>query len=200
MDKQIFEPMFQNPWVMAIVKITILMYASQVAPKLPTFVEGLLKNTFVKIIALALIIFAAQADLQLAVLLAIAYVLTVNVMSGRKILESFSDYSTDYVSYGDQKLVEPKSILYPGCENVKLADLVAAFDGKKEELTKNVMYTYKELLEKYKDTETAAKIKRLARAAGLPNNIELNDANAPHVATLLMYYGFQINDTCKPPQ
>ena len=45
-----------------------------------------------------------------------------------------------------------------------------------------------------------AKVKYIARAVGLPYNLKLNDENAPLLATLLMYYGFKISNTCSVPK
>ena len=38
---------------------------------------------------------------------------------------------------------------------------------------------------------------KLAYAVGLPHNVQLNDKNAPLIATLLVYAGFTLSPTCK---
>ena len=45
----------QNPYVMAILKVGLVLYASRIAPRLPSAVQDTFANTFVKIIAIALI-------------------------------------------------------------------------------------------------------------------------------------------------
>jgi hypothetical protein len=193
------QPVLRNPYVMAILKVTIALYAAQIAPKLPNFVSTMLNNTFVKIILITLIVYLSEKDLQLALMLAVLYVVVINVLSGRGILESFSNYSKEYKPSGDFKLLEPKTAVHPGCLNVTLADLQKSFDDDNLKLQSAVQYSYAELLNKAKDKNSKETLMRMAYAVGLPHNVEFNDENAPLIATMLMYVGFHINDTCTQP-
>ena len=40
---------------------------------------------------------------------------------------------------------------------------------------------------------------KIARAVGLPYNVELNDNNAPLIATILLNYGYKISEDCQVP-
>ena len=66
-----------NPYIMAVLKLSLALYAAQMAPRLPSVASDLLKNTFVKMFALFLIIYLSQRDFQLAVIIAVVYVLCV---------------------------------------------------------------------------------------------------------------------------
>ncbi len=196
----LIKPALRNPYLMAVLKITIALYAAQLAPRLPSSVTSLLNNTFVKILAIAVIVYLSEKDLQLALMLAVLYVLSINVLSGRGILESFANYSSDYKKSDIFKLLEPKTALYPGCQNVTLNDLLQAFDGDHLKLHTAVQYSYAELLNSAKNKNAKEILMKMAYATGLPRNIEFNDENAPYIATLLMYTGFHVGGTCTPPQ
>lgn len=194
------QPVLRNPYVMAVLKITIALYAAQLAPRVPASVSALFNNTFVKIIAVALIAYISERDLQLALMLAVLYVLSMNLLSGRGFLESFANYSSDYKPAGNFTLLEPKTAIYPGCQDIKLADLQAAFDGDKIKLHTAAQYAYGELLNQAKDKKSKEILMQMAYAVGLPHNIEFTDENAPYISTLLMYAGFNIGGKCIPPQ
>jgi hypothetical protein len=194
------QPMLSNTYVMAILKVTIALYAAQLAPKLPSSVSTLLNNTFIKILAIALIVYLSEKDLQLALMLAVLYVISTNVLSGRGFLESYANFSNDYKPSGDFKLLEPKTAIHPGCHNVTLADLEQAFDGDNIKLHTAVQYSYGELLNKAKDKNAKEILMKMAYAIGLPHNVQFTDENAPLIATMLMYTGFHIGGTCLPPQ
>lgn len=187
-----------NPYVMAIAKITLALYAAQLAPQLPQKVSSFFSNTFVKIIAVALISYLANKDFQLSIMLALIFVLGANVASGRNILESYATIDTTAVK-NNLKLIEPKAMIYPGCQNITMKDLMDAFDGNALQLQNAVMTTYKQLLLKIQDKTVKDKIVTIAHAIGLPYNVPLNDENAPYYATILMYVGFAFGDTCKQP-
>jgi hypothetical protein len=192
------DKVLSNPYVMAVLKITLALYAAQLAPKLPTEVSSMFNNTFVKIIAVALISYLANKDFQLSIMLAVIFVLGSNVASGRNALESFAAIDASAVK-GNTKLIEPKTMIYPGCQNITMQDLIDAFDGNAIQMQNAVMTTYNQLLLKIKDKEAKDKIMTIAHAIGLPYNVPLNEENAPYYATILMYVGFAFDETCKQP-
>lgn len=198
--QKIGDTVFLNPYVMAVLKVSVILYASQLAPRLPTNMSGIFDNTFVKIGAVFLIIIAAERqDYQFALLLAITYVLAINASAGRKLFESFGNFPLDFTEKSSHTLIEPKSSVYPGCEKVTLADLEKAFEGDVTKLQSSVRYAYAELLKKMADTPVKERIMRLARASGLPYNVDLTEENAPLISTILMYYGNVITPTCAQP-
>lgn len=189
-----------NPYAMAVIKITLALYASQIAPKPPAYLQAVFQNVVFKIFAVFLIIYLADKDFQLAILIAVIYVIGMNLLSGRGVFESFADYSDKYKAYGDFKLLEPKSVIYPGCESVTMDDLHKLFDGDKAKMQQTVAYTFQELLHKYKTKESKELVMKVAYAAGLPYNMSFDKPEtAPYIATLLVNYGFVVNDTCQAP-
>ena len=197
---KMLDTVLANPLIMSVVKLSLTLYAVRLAPRLPENVDKLLDNTLAKVIGLSLIVYLSEKDFQLAVILAIIYVLGVNVFSGRNAIESFSDFSKDFKSDYTGKLIEPKTMIYPGCSNYKLADIEKMFSEKELDLQKTVMYAYRELMHKVKSKGAKETLMKIAYSVGLPYNLEFNDENAPYIATLLVYYGFNLGNGCIAPQ
>ena len=204
------EQIFDNPYIMGATKIMLILYASQIAPQAPPMIINLFKNTFVKIALIALLMYVSQYDLQFSIIFAIILVLGMNVASNRSVLESYSNmnhpdeqesYSKDYKPYGNFQLLDPKNEIYPGCLNIKLADLMKMFDDDHYKLQTSVQYAFQQLLndKSLENIETKQRLLKVAYMAGLPYNLELNDENAPWIATLLVNYKFIVSDTCKQP-
>ncbi len=74
---------------MNLLRLVALLYASMAAPRLPANVEAMFEKDLFKVAFLALIIWVGSKDLQLSVLLAIGFVVSVNHVSGRRLLETF---------------------------------------------------------------------------------------------------------------
>lgn len=214
MVKQNLDKILQNPYVMAVLKIVLVLYASSLAPRLPTVVQTTFANTFVKIIAVALIAYLAEVDFQLAIILAVIFVLGINASSGRGIFESYTNpdaqYFTDQTKYtnllgqpavvGNAVLLDSSSDNYSSCNNVKMADLLSVFDNDKLKLQDTVMYAYHSLIQQLPQGSTAqANLESIAKAIGIPGNMEFTDENASTIATILLNAGFAINDKCRPP-
>jgi hypothetical protein len=203
----------QNPYIMAFLKVSLVLYASQIAPKLPTLVNDTLQNTFVKIVAIALIAYLSELDFQLAIILAIVFVLSTNVLSGRGVFESFQNnqgpFYNDKSKYnnllgapaliGTSKIQESTTDNYPGCNKVTMADLVALFDGDKIKLQDTVQNVMAELM-KVATGDAKDKLIKMSRYTGLPYNVEFNDENAGLIATMLLQYGYKVSDDCQAPQ
>ena len=208
----------QNPYVMAILKVGLVLYASRIAPRLPSAVQDTFANTFVKIIAIALIAYLAEVDFQLAIILAIVFVLGANLLSGRGVFESYESigsgsqgvYQSDISKYSDLlgnaapvgkfTLQESLSDNFTGCNKVTMADLLALFDGDHLKLQDTVQYAFADLNKALPPKSDAKeRLVKIARAVGLPYNVELNDANAPLIATLLLNYGYKVTDSCQVP-
>jgi hypothetical protein len=189
-----------NPYIMAVVKLTLLIYAARIAPRLPDAAQKALENTYVKMFLITLIVYLSEKDFQLALILAVVYVMAVNFISGRGFLESFANYSSEYKKHFTGELIEPKTVIYPGCLNMTMADLENAFGGDQEKLTKTVTMAFKELLASAKDKNAKEKLMQMAYYTGLPYNMKFNEENAPYIATILVYRGFDLGSVCHPPR
>jgi hypothetical protein len=217
--KSNLDPILQNPYVMAVLKISLILYAAQIAPRLPNMASATLQNTFVKIAAIALTAYIAEVDFQLAIILAIIFVIGINVSAGRGFFESYENmgmmedqgpFYADQTKYqtllqkpavvGNAVLLDSYSDSYSACDNIKMADLLAVFDNDHLKLQNTVMYAYKELANKLpKDSDAMTNLVKMVKAVGAPGNIQFTDASAPILATILINAGFVINDKCRAP-
>ena len=82
-----------NPYIMAVLKVGLVLFAAQIAPRTPPYIQDFFKNTYVKLILISLIVYISEKDLQLALLVSIIFVLGSNLLSGRAYLESFQSFS-----------------------------------------------------------------------------------------------------------
>jgi hypothetical protein len=198
-----------NPYIMAVLKVGLVLFAAQIAPRTPPYIQDFFKNTYVKLILISLIVYISEKDLQLALLVSIIFVLGSNLLSGRAYLESFqsfsegkefADYSSEYKSNGKMKLLESTSDLFPGCESVTMAELQTLFNGDVSKFSKAVNHSFLQLISRAKDKPSKDRIMAIGRYAGLSENMTFeNPDTAPYLATLLVNYGFNINDKCQPP-
>lgn len=208
--------LLQNPYLMAVLKVSLILYAAKIAPQLPSYIQNTFENTFVKIVAIALLAYISELDFQLAILLALALVLGANLLGGRGIFESYDnvgfnrvgEYQHDLTKYtnllgepvqvGKFKLIGSLSDNYPGCNKITLNDLLALFNGDAPKLQQTLQYAFSELNATLKGTDKDNLLK-VARAAGLPYNVELSDVNAPLIATILLNYGYKVSEECQAP-
>lgn len=211
LDKQVVQRVLSNVYIMSILKITLALYAVQIAPTAPEFLQNIFKNTYAKIILIFLIIYLSEHDFQLAILLSVIYVLAMNLLAGRGILESYADFDPGMYNWNADgsrgkeinakfTLIEPKTMIYPGCQDITMEQLYQAFGGDVNKLTQTTQYAFRELLSKLKTKDSKESLTKIAYAAGLPYNMSFDKKEtAPYIATLLVNYGFIISDTCQPP-
>lgn len=198
--------LLSNEYISTGLKVLLALYAAQIAPNSP-FMTNLFKNTFVKLALIFLMIYMVKQDFQFSLIFAIILVLGTNAVSGRQLLESYTNldtignYSKVYKQYGNFTLIEPKNEIHPGCVNIKLSDLIIMFDDSHYKLQAAVQSAFHQFLNTdfYAKMNPNQRLKHAALAAGLPYNLELNDDNAPWIATLLINYGFIVSPTCQAP-
>lgn len=196
-----FQDTFKNKYFLASLKIAIILYASILAPRLPDNIVDVLQTTPAKIIFVALIAYLSIKDIQMSILVACAFVLSINVISGRGILESYANLDDAFSPHkGPQKLIEPSFFIYPGCLDMKISDLLEFFENDEHKLQNTVHYVFRHYQEKVDKTPVEKELLYYARTAGLPHNIPLDDKNAPLIATMLLNHGYKLSDTCLPPQ
>lgn len=208
-----------NPYIMAVLKISLTLYAAQLAPRLPIFASKLFSNTLVKILSISLIAYLAKVDFQLAIIMSVIFVLGSNVLSGRSFNESYDNttvtmyedqgkFSQDVNSYetllgepaqvNKLNLIDSQTDNYSGCAGVTLDDLLEVFNGDKSKMQTTIREGFRTLMQS-PNSSSKEKLISACRAAGLPHNIELDDANAPLISTILLNHGFVITKKCSPP-
>lgn len=203
-----------NPYIMAFLKISLALYGAKFAPDLHPKILEVFKNVYVKILVIALIAYLSKVDFQLSILMAMLFVMIVNISAGRNALELYTnDYAgflkdkTEYktllgepVKINSATLIESHSDNYSGCEDITMSDLLAVFDNDKLKLQTNVLSAYQSLIQQLPEkSEAKENLIKLAKACGIPYNVEFNDENAKYIATILINYGFKISKRCQAP-
>jgi hypothetical protein len=188
------EVAFQNPYLMGGLKIGGILYAAILAPKLPSNARATINSSLVKLIIIAAIALIAQRDFQLALVLTIAFVASLDM----NVKEMFSNFTKQPID--KSKLLEPKVVIYPGCHDITMQGLLDAFSGDNMKMQQAVRHVFHDLMQHENKTDAEERLVKYARLAGLPYNIELSDENAPLIATMLLQYGYKFSDQCQPPQ
>jgi len=186
----------ENPYIMAVVKISIIM-AILFSNFEHQSITTLANSSVFKILLLISIVFVSNYDVQLALLLALLYVSVHFKLSGKGLIEPFVSLKSFVKSDDNLVLIEPLHQIYPGCLNITLNDIISSFNGNTHELNKAVQVSYQDILSQIQTRSEQEKFMKLAYAVGLPHNVQLNDKNAPLIATLLVYAGFHLSPTCK---
>lgn len=187
----------ENPWLMALIKVFLILYASKLAPS-SKVLDTFLSNTYVKLILIVIMIYLENKDIQMSILLAFILMFGITAF-GNPSIENFEDFATFKKS--DLPIpLEPHTMLVPGCENITMEDIVAAFDNDKLALQTNIEKSFAEILAQLKSKTAKEKVIAMAYQVGLPYNVNWDDPlTAPLVATLLVNYGVIINNKCKLP-
>jgi len=76
--------------VSSIITLFLTLYIGLAKPALPITVKNLFKNSFFKLAILSLIAYNNNNDLQLSVLIALAFTLTMNLLIENEMNESFT--------------------------------------------------------------------------------------------------------------
>jgi len=78
-----------NPYVAAGLTLFLVLYGGMAKPTLPDFVADLFDNAVFRFLFLALIAFTATKNSQIALITALAFGITMNLLSERKTAEGF---------------------------------------------------------------------------------------------------------------
>ena len=97
----------ENKYVNGILTLFIVLYASMIGPELPTVVKNLFSNTIFKMFILFLVIIMGSTDPKLAIIIAIAFVLTMDFLYIHDTKEAFSN-----VLSGDSLIISDHEKLY----------------------------------------------------------------------------------------
>jgi len=72
--------LLENQYIAGGLKLFLVLYAAMIAPKLPIFMEDALRNSLVKMLLLFLIIYTGSKDPMLSLLIAVGFVLSMQVL------------------------------------------------------------------------------------------------------------------------
>lgn len=102
MDLQFLE----NKYINGILTLFIVLYASMIGPDLPNVVKKIFSNTIFKMFILFLVIIMGSTEPKLAIIIAIAFVLTMDFLYVNDTKEAYSNIlkGDSLVLSGDQQI------------------------------------------------------------------------------------------------
>ena len=80
------------------VSMFVILYGGAAAPNLPDFVKDLFDHEWFKLIVLSLIAFGANNDIRSSVMIALAFMLTLQAVTDKKVKEN-NEQVENYVKY-----------------------------------------------------------------------------------------------------
>lgn len=141
----------ENPYVMGILTIFIVLYGSIVKPQLPSFIEKIMKYDYVRLFAIFLIAYVSEKSLLVATVVAFTFMVIYGLFSEFQIGEAFENITvTDNLEKELDKLLEE---LDKGKEEVS----VKKEESKKEDKVKQETKAEEPKKEEPKPTEEKPK-------------------------------------------
>ncbi len=89
-----FKDVLHNKYVSTIIKVLIAIYAAFAAPQLTRQTAMFFDNVFVRIVIAVLIIYLATTDASMAILVALAFILTLQTANKYKLIDSSKSINT----------------------------------------------------------------------------------------------------------
>ena len=89
--QRMLEQYLSNPYILALTKLLIILYACLVAPTLPVEILGIFDNVIVKILVLTLIFYSASIEPMMSILLGVGLFVTLQTLNNVKLLNLVND-------------------------------------------------------------------------------------------------------------
>ena len=83
--------MFNNVYFSSLVSLVLALYAATAAPKLPEPIAQLFENTLFKMVFMSLILYMSGRNLQMAIMISVAFTVTMIMLNEQRISEGFVD-------------------------------------------------------------------------------------------------------------
>lgn len=85
----LFSPQLDSPIVSSVLRLVLILYGALAAPHLPDQVLKWFDNVPFRLLILFLIVYTANKDPATALLIAVAFFVSVNTLAGKKPFEKF---------------------------------------------------------------------------------------------------------------
>jgi hypothetical protein len=193
-----------NKYVQSVLMVLVLMYASQFAPKLNDNVTVWFNNTWVKVSFIFAVLLCSSGDIVSSLLFSLIIVGVINYFTRGNWMESFDSTFSNFPFPGTPqsvKILTPELNVIPGCTDITLQNLLDSFTGDFVKRQTSVNHDFSQMIVTETETDASKRLEKYARLSGVPFNVEINDENAPLIATYLLMYGFQVPAVmaCSPP-
>lgn len=78
-----------NTYVNAALTLFLVLYAGLAKPQLPTMITSLFDNALFRLVVLFLVAYLSSQNAQVALMVAVAFVVTMNMLSEQRMVEGF---------------------------------------------------------------------------------------------------------------
>ena len=89
--KDYLDKFFENEYTGTILSVMLVLYGGLAAPKLPSFVRKLFENAIFRVIILALVAYGGNKNPKVAIIIAVAFILSMNMIRENDFVENFAD-------------------------------------------------------------------------------------------------------------
>ena len=79
-----------NPYMYGLLVVLLAMYGPRLAPKLPTEVRKLFDSVYFKGVVMALVVYLTVSNLQLALIVAVGFMLGLHILNSLDVKERFA--------------------------------------------------------------------------------------------------------------
>lgn len=85
-----------NPYIKASITLFLMLYGSMARPELPPVVKNLFKNQMFRLFILAMVVYNGNRNPEIAIVTALAFVITMNILSENEMKEGFAQVQQYY--------------------------------------------------------------------------------------------------------
>ena len=112
-----FKKFTNNDIIYAVIALVLAMYGPRLQPKLPEFFNKLFNNNYFRFSVILLIAYLSNKNLQLSLIIAIAFCLVLSLVNSYDIKEKFNiDYNEENENYADYGIITNKENYLPNNE------------------------------------------------------------------------------------
>merc|ERR1712146_69420 len=93
--KNYLDKFFENEYTGTTLSVMLVLYGGLAAPKLPGFIKKLFENAIFRILILSLVAYGGNKNPKVAIVIAIAFIISMNYIRENDFVENFADHSDD---------------------------------------------------------------------------------------------------------
>jgi hypothetical protein len=83
------DKILENQYVTAVLVLVLVLYGSLARPNIPPILQNLFENPIFRVLLLALIVYRGNQNPQLAIVVAVVFMIVMNLITQQKLFESF---------------------------------------------------------------------------------------------------------------
>ena len=93
-----------NDYVSSVISLFVILYASLARPQLPECIAVLFDSAVFRVLFLTMLVYMSNQNLQISIMLALAFTITMNLLNEQKIAEGFIDGIKENMLYENNSI------------------------------------------------------------------------------------------------